>query len=73
MSSTGGELTRWPNLVYERDGRLFIAKFKNSVVNTSGYQGQLKLRCSNGLQVIDYYGTSSSVRDASTWVRYKIR
>jgi len=65
VSSTGGELTRWPNLVYERDGRLFIAKFKNSVVNTSGYQGQLKLRCSNGLQVIDYYGTSSSVRDAS--------
>lgn len=65
VSSTGGELTRWPNLYYERDGRLFNAKFKNSVVNTTGYQGQLKLRCSNGLQVIDYYGTSSSIRDAS--------
>lgn len=65
VSSTGGELTRWPNLHYERDGRLFNAKFKNSVVNTTGYQGQLKLRCSNGLQVIDYYGTSSSIRDAS--------
>ncbi|KAI5957658.1 SFB3 [Candida theae] len=65
VSATGGELTRWPNLHYERDGRLFIAKFKNSVAKTTGYQGQLKLRCSNGLQVIDYYGTSSSVRDAS--------
>ncbi|KAI5954031.1 SFB3 [Candida margitis] len=65
VSSTGGELTRWPNLNYERDGRLFIAKFKNSVVNTTGYQGQLKLRCSNGLQVIDYYGTSSSIKDTS--------
>ena len=65
VSSTGGELTRWPNLHYERDGRLFIAKFRNSVVKTTGYQGQLKLRCSNGLQVIDYYGTSSSVRHAS--------
>ena len=30
-----------------------------------GYQGQLKLRCSNGLQVTQYYGTSSAVAEAS--------
>ncbi|KAI5951512.1 SFB3 [Candida jiufengensis] len=65
VSTTGGEITRWTNLNYERDGRLFIAKFKNSLINISGYQGQLKLRSSNGLQVAQYYGTSSSNKETT--------
>ena len=64
-SVTGGEITRWANFDFERDGRALTAKVYNSVKNISGYQGQLKLRCSNGLQVTQYYGTSSSISDTS--------
>ncbi|KAI5964770.1 SFB3 [Candida pseudojiufengensis] len=65
VSTTGGDITRWTNLNYERDGRFFISKFKNSLINTTGYQGQLKLRSSNGLQVAQYYGTSSSNKETT--------
>ncbi|CAK9440565.1 uncharacterized protein LODBEIA_P46200 [Lodderomyces beijingensis] len=65
VSSTGGEISRWTNFNLERDARLFTAKFKSSVLSTTGYQGQLKLRCSNGLQVAQYYGTSSSSSEAT--------
>ncbi|KAI3403543.2 SFB3 [Candida oxycetoniae] len=66
VSATGGEISRWTNLNYERDGRLFTAKFRSMILDTTGYQGQLKLRCSNGLQVAQYYGTSSSIYDSSS-------
>ncbi|CAI5756568.1 unnamed protein product [Candida verbasci] len=59
-SITGGELTRWPNFSLKRDGRFLTSKLINSYKNVTGYQGQLKLRCSNGLQVAQYYGTASS-------------
>lgn len=64
-SSTGGTVTRWLNFNIERDGRQFTAKFVNSVNKCKGYQGQLKVRCSNGLQVEQYYGTSSSTVNTS--------
>lgn len=62
-SVTGGCVHRWPNFNFERDGRNFTSHFVGSVKKTSGYQGQLKMRCSNGLQVAQYYGTSSGVGD----------
>lgn len=65
VSATGGEISRWTNLNYERDGRLFTEKFKRSVFKTTGYQAQLKLRCSNGLQIAQYYGTSSSLSETN--------
>lgn len=64
-SVTGGSAYRWPNFDFERDSREFTGRFVNSVLKTKGYQGQLKLRCSNGLQVSQYYGTSSSVAESS--------
>ncbi|RCK54706.1 SED5-binding protein 3 [Candida viswanathii] len=64
-SITGGDISRWANFNFERDGRALTAKIYNSVKNVTGYQGQLKLRCSNGLQVTQYYGTSSSLGDTT--------
>ncbi|RLV96084.1 SED5-binding protein 3 [Spathaspora sp. JA1] len=65
-SITGGNLSRWPNFNMERDARALTARIVNSYKSTMGYQGQLKLRCSSGLQVSQYYGTSSSIAEANT-------
>lgn len=64
-SVTGCSVYKWSNFNFERDSRSFTARFINSVKKSRGYQGQLKLRCSNGLQVTQYYGTSSSIAEAS--------
>ncbi|KAK9476017.1 Sec23/Sec24 trunk domain-containing protein [Lipomyces japonicus] len=53
---TGGDLFYYPNFVPQRDGRRFITEFSNSINRETGYQAQLKVRCSNGLQVSSYYG-----------------
>lgn len=62
---TGGQVYKWSNFNLERDGRTFTSRFVNSARHVSGYQGQFKLRCSNGLQVAQYYGTSSSVAETN--------
>lgn len=59
-SVTGGTVAKWTNFVFERDGRALTSQIVNSVNRCRGYQGQLKLRCSNGLQVAQYYGFSSA-------------
>lgn len=59
-SVTGGTVAKWANFVFERDGRALTSQIVNSVNRCTGYQGQLKLRCSNGLQVAQYYGFSSN-------------
>lgn len=59
-SVTGGSIAKWSNFVFERDGRALTSQIVNSVNRCTGYQGQLKLRCSNGLQVAQYYGFSSA-------------
>ncbi|CAK7897068.1 SED5-binding protein 3 [[Candida] anglica] len=64
-STTGGSVFKWSNFNFERDGRSFTARFYNSVRKSTGYQGQFKVRCSNGLQVVQYYGTSSSALHTS--------
>ncbi|EGW33485.1 uncharacterized protein SPAPADRAFT_50360 [Spathaspora passalidarum NRRL Y-27907] len=62
---TGGNISRWPNFSMERDARALTAHIVNSYKSTKGYQGQLKVRCSNGLQVSQYYGTSSSIAETN--------
>ncbi|KAK7676531.1 hypothetical protein QCA50_020500 [Cerrena zonata] len=62
---SGGSVYKYSDFEFERDGRNFTSKFVNCVNKTTGYQGQLKLRCSNGLQVAQYYGTSSSISELS--------
>lgn len=58
-SVTGGTIQKWSNFTFERDGRSLTSQIVNSVKKSTGYQGQLKLRCSNGLQVAQYYGFPS--------------
>ncbi|GEQ68026.1 hypothetical protein JCM33374_g1692 [Metschnikowia sp. JCM 33374] len=55
-SITGGTVSKWSNFSFERDGRALTSQIVSSVKKCTGYQGQLKLRCSNGLQVSQYYG-----------------
>lgn len=59
-SVTGGSIYKWANFNFERDGRSLTSQIVNSVKKCTGYQGQLKLRCSNGLQVSQYYGFPSN-------------
>lgn len=58
-SVTGGIMRKWTSFVFERDGRALTDQLVSSVKKCVGYQGQLKLRCSNGLQVTQYYGFPS--------------
>ena len=58
-SISGGSVYRFPDFNFERDSKVVSAQFVSCVNKCRGYQGQLKLRCSNGLQVSQYYGTSS--------------
>lgn len=53
---TGGAVRKWARFEFERDGRAVAAHFAASVEGVRGYQGQLKVRCLNGLQVEQYYG-----------------
>lgn len=55
-SVTGGKVHKWTDFIFDRDSRALTAQIVNSVKSSTGYQGQLKLRCSNGLQVSQYYG-----------------
>lgn len=56
-SVAGGNVERFPNFVYDRDARSLTARIVNSIQKVRGFQTQLKLRSSNGLQVCQYYGT----------------
>ncbi|CUM63742.1 uncharacterized protein PRCAT00001326001 [Priceomyces carsonii] len=62
---SGGFVRKWSSFEIDRDSRDFSGNFVNSVKKMRGYQGQLKLRCSNGLQVTQYYGAYSAVSDLS--------
>lgn len=59
-SATGGRIHKWADFVLDRDGRALSAQIVSSIKSSMGYQGQLKLRCSNGLQVAQYYGFPTS-------------
>lgn len=61
VSETGGLLKLYNNFHPLRDERKFIFDFKKSIGDTVGYQGHLKVRCSSGLQVQEYYGNFSLV------------
>lgn len=62
---SGGELFYYPNFVPQRDGRRLMAEIDGAVNRVIGYQAQLKVRCSNGLQVSSYYGNFYHSRPAA--------
>ncbi|EFX03393.1 sec23 sec24 family protein [Grosmannia clavigera kw1407] len=55
-STTGGEGFYYPNFVAGRDNAKLSAEVKHAVTRETGYQALVKVRCSNGLQVLGYHG-----------------
>ena len=53
---TGGETYYYPNYVYPRDNARIAKELSRDLSRESGFQALLKVRCSNGLQVSDYFG-----------------
>ncbi|KAK9446680.1 Sec23/Sec24 trunk domain-containing protein [Limtongia smithiae] len=62
---TGGELYFYQNFAPARDGRRMMTEFTTAVTRETGYMGQFKVRCSNGLQVSRYYGNFYHSRPAA--------
>jgi len=56
VSKTSGFLKLYPNYQPARDEMMFNEDYKKAVLSNRGYQGQLKVRSSAGLQVSKYYG-----------------
>lgn len=54
---TGGEMFYYPNFISPRDSLKLESELKHSLHRETGYQGLMKVRCSNGLQVSSYYGS----------------
>lgn len=61
--ASGGQEFFYGKFVPQRDGKRFIADFCKAVCSETGKQGQLKVRCSNGLQVEGYYGNLYQEKD----------
>ncbi|CAM9018639.1 unnamed protein product [Wickerhamomyces anomalus] len=59
-NKTSGLLKLYSNYQPERDEIQFNEDYKKAILSTRGYQGQLKVRCSAGLQVAKYYGNFDS-------------
>lgn len=55
-TGTGGTIRDFLPFNVERDEITLIFEIKKAVQNLAGYQCQLKIRCSHGLHVKNYYG-----------------
>lgn len=55
-ATTGGETFYYPNFISPRDGPKLSMEITHAVTRETGYQGLMKVRCSNGLQVEGYHG-----------------
>ncbi|CDO96368.1 unnamed protein product [Kluyveromyces dobzhanskii CBS 2104] len=55
---TSGQLHHYSNFNINKDEFKFVNDILDSVKNTVGYQGMLKVRCSSGLSVYNYYSES---------------
>jgi len=53
---TGGDTFLYSNFIPVRDGPRLAGDFLRTITRETGYQGILKVRCSNGLRVTDYDG-----------------
>lgn len=59
-TKTGGTIKEWLPFNFERDDVTLIFEINKAINNIAGYQCQLKLRCSHGLQINKYYGPFST-------------
>ncbi|SCV01752.1 LAME_0G18250g1_1 [Lachancea meyersii CBS 8951] len=58
VRATSGFLKYYPNFHLEKDEFTFVNDILHSVANTIGYNAQLKVRCSAGLSIYNYYSES---------------
>lgn len=65
-TNTGGSVRQWLPFNINRDEITFIYEMKKMVQDIAGYQCQLKVRCSHGLQVSKYYGPFNTCEGSST-------
>ncbi|ODQ48787.1 hypothetical protein PICMEDRAFT_14323 [Pichia membranifaciens NRRL Y-2026] len=63
--NTGGTVKEWLPFNVERDDITLIYELKKVIQYVAGYQSQLKVRCSHGLQVNKYYGPFATVNGDS--------
>ena len=54
---SGGEVFFYPNFHAPRDALKLELEVKHVMTRETGYQGLMKVRCSNGLQVSSYHGS----------------
>lgn len=60
-TNTGGTVKEWLPFNYETDEISLIFEINKVIENIAGYQCQLKVRCSHGLQVKNYYGPFKTI------------
>jgi protein transport protein SEC24 len=60
-TNTGGTIKTWSPFNFQRSDITLVYEIKKVIENIAGYQCQLKLRCSHGLQVNKYYGPFTTV------------
>lgn len=60
---TSGVLKYYPNFHIDKDEFTLVNDMLHNVSNTVGYQAQLKVRCSSGLSVCNYYCPSVEYSD----------
>ncbi|ORX60553.1 hypothetical protein DM01DRAFT_1332696 [Hesseltinella vesiculosa] len=53
---TGGDVRFYPNFNFTADATIVQHQLDHDVHRELGYDGVLRIRCSDGLQVIDHYG-----------------
>jgi protein transport protein SEC24 len=53
---TGGDTFLYSNFIPERDTARLVGDFSRTITRETGFQAMMKVRCSNGLRVVDYDG-----------------
>ncbi|KAK9760738.1 COPII coat Sec23p-Sfb3p heterodimer component [Basidiobolus ranarum] len=53
---TGGDIHHYPNFDAQKDGFKFNQELQHNVTRQFGFNGVLRIRCSNGLSVDDHFG-----------------
>ncbi|ORX81264.1 hypothetical protein K493DRAFT_242055 [Basidiobolus meristosporus CBS 931.73] len=53
---TGGDIHHYPNFDAQKDGFKFNQELRHNVSRQYGFNGVLRIRCSNGLSVDDHFG-----------------
>ncbi|XP_004346230.1 protein transporter Sec24-like CEF [Capsaspora owczarzaki ATCC 30864] len=56
---TGGSVYHYPNFTAALDGERLFREIRYTVTRTTGYDALMRLRCSNGLRAVEFFGNFS--------------